>query len=475
MSVIDTSRLYFGLKVNEETDTLTGKMNLKSTGGTLLASSSDYNWKIEDLETFTRVYNNRAKGIPQLTTAAFEKDFFNNGRPLFNGDRASVIGNVANYTDTKAFQTASLGLFNNKVPGAQNPFTGQFVTNDGFFTDGNPFGIPEGSLTDGFPSNFGYTELPNDALTSLTGDLTGEFGLSGESFLGQDRAKRAAAAKPEYRYPKKGEPVDYIKLTAHKYSAQKQIAGDLLNDQRLGDEVGSVLLPIQSQVAETSGIGWKENKLNFFDATIANTALAGFANVVNAEGGVDIGAATGAMASTLGKGIAKVGTDPNTNAFVRAYFAGQAASIQGLPARATGSIANPNMELLFEGPQLRQFDFQFQLSPRDDDEAAEIRKIIKFLKKNIAPHRTGGKIFLYTPNIFSVEYLLNGGGEHPYLHKFKPCAMTMFTVNYTPTNNYMTYTDGSMVSYQISFKMTEIQPLYQKDQEDQESKDNMGY
>jgi hypothetical protein len=30
---------------------------------------------------------------------------------------------------------------------------------------------------------------------------------------------------------------------------------------------------------------------------------------------------------------------------------------------------NPNMELLFQGPQLRPFNFTFRLSPRDQKEA----------------------------------------------------------------------------------------------------------
>ena len=44
----------------------------------------------------------------------------------------------------------------------------------------------------------------------------------------------------------------------------------------------------------------------------------------------------------------------------------QAASGTGqqLLQRSTGSILNPNMELLFQGPQLRDFTFQFKLSPR---------------------------------------------------------------------------------------------------------------
>ena len=38
-------------------------------------------------------------------------------------------------------------------------------------------------------------------------------------------------------------------------------------------------------------------------------------------------------------------------------------------ARSTGQILNPNMELLFNGPSLRTFRFQFKFVPRGPKEA----------------------------------------------------------------------------------------------------------
>ena len=49
--------------------------------------------------------------------------------------------------------------------------------------------------------------------------------------------------------------------------------------------------------------------------------------------------------------------------------------------RTTGQVMNPNMELLFNGPSLRSFGFTFKLSPRTSQEANNIVKIIRLLKK----------------------------------------------------------------------------------------------
>ena len=46
---------------------------------------------------------------------------------------------------------------------------------------------------------------------------------------------------------------------------------------------------------------------------------------------------------------------------------------------------NPNMELLFNGPQLRTFGFTFKLSPRTKDEATKIKDIIYCFKRAMAP------------------------------------------------------------------------------------------
>ena len=66
-----------------------------------------------------------------------------------------------------------------------------------------------------------------------------------------------------------------------------------------------------------------------------------------------------------------------TRTAVATVVAGAASGIgQQLVTRTTGAILNPNMELLFNSPALRQFSFQFQLSARERDESIEIMKIL---------------------------------------------------------------------------------------------------
>ena len=76
----------------------------------------------------------------------------------------------------------------------------------------------------------------------------------------------------------------------------------------------------------------------------------------------------------------------------------------------------------------------------------------------------GAGIFLKAPNTFMIEYKFNGGSTtHPGINQIKECALLSCSVEYTPLGTYMTYPDGTMVSYSMSLSFQELEPLYDKD------------
>jgi hypothetical protein len=127
---------------------------------------------------------------------------------------------------------------------------------------------------------------------------------------------------------------------------------------------------------------------------------------------------------------------------------------------------NPNLELLFKGPNLRTFNFNFRFTPRSAKEAREVKEIIRVFKKNMAVQRSTSNLFLLTPRVFTLEYIYNAQGSsagqiHPYLNIFKPMAMTNLNVNYTPDGTYMTYNDGgSLTAYDLQMSFGELEPIY---------------
>jgi hypothetical protein len=213
----------------------------------------------------------------------------------------------------------------------------------------------------------------------------------------------------------------------------------------------TVTLPIQPGISDSNTVQWGPEEMNAINAIMAATAMGSIT-----DGAVGAEASINSITKLIGDNKAEV------KAAVAAYFSEQASKTKGLLTRTTGAIINPNMELLFQGPNLRSFNFTFSLSAREPDEAKRIRNIIRFFKQGMSVKRATTGLFLKTPHTFEIKYL-QGGNEHPWINKIKECALTSFNVNYTPAGNYATFYDGSMTQYDLSMQFSELEPVYDDD------------
>ncbi len=215
--------------------------------------------------------------------------------------------------------------------------------------------------------------------------------------------------------------------------------------------IGSVILPI-TNVGDSNKTKWGEDNMNMAQIMAANIAL----------NTLDAGLLAGGDAIT---GVAQeIQGNKEVKDAVKQFFVQKATGVKGILSRTSGSVINPNLELIFEGPQLGSFGFTYRLSARDPKESAEIRKIIRMFKQSSRPQTTPKGTFLKAPNTYRLEYLTAGQDKsHPYLPKIKECALTSFDVNYVPDNQYMTYEDSSMVAYEITFAFSELDPIYNND------------
>tara|TARA_B100001250_G_scaffold315674_1_gene277983 strand:+ start:76 stop:1410 length:1335 start_codon:yes stop_codon:yes gene_type:complete len=216
--------------------------------------------------------------------------------------------------------------------------------------------------------------------------------------------------------------------------------------------IGTVILPIPGNIQDGQSVKWGDKSMSPIDMAKANIALAGITG-----GGDAFADAVGNQASSMADAF---GTDKDALA---AVIAGWAAGGQDILTRTTGAIANPNMELLFGGPNLRNFSFQWTLAPRNDKEAKEVIKILRFFKQGMSPIRTKSRLFMKSPHTFQLSYNNSKGEPHKYLNKFKECALQSFTVNYAPNGNYSTYEDGVMTAYQMSMTYSELNPVFNDD------------
>jgi hypothetical protein len=258
---------------------------------------------------------------------------------------------------------------------------------------------------------------------------------------------------------------DVIKFTMLEYkpsgvgatqSAGKSDRGSLVGGIPKGRTIaGTVVLPIPNGISDTNSVDWGGNPMNALAAAVAAAAFTGIT-----EG-------LGAGVESFGKSLSAAVGEDKTGRGIGAAFAGAATGTNGnaILSRAEGAVVNPNLELLFNGPQLRPFQFTFKLSARSEDESKQIIKILNFFKRGMSPIKTESNLFLKAPNTFKIQYLHLGqnGNDHPYIGRIKECALQSVTTSYTPEGQYATFSDGVMVSYQLTMQFQELEPIFNSD------------
>ena len=144
-------------------------------------------------------------------------------------------------------------------------------------------------------------------------------------------------------------------------------------------------------------------------------------------------------------------------------------------ARTGGRVLNPNAEMLFQGPVIRDFSFEFQMIARSRKEGDEIRRIIRFLKLGMAP-KFENIGFLANPDVFKLEYKNGPTGLLKTVNRFNPggLALTTLKTDYAPNGYWAAYTDSQPVAIKLSLAFTELRPIYEGDQEATPS-DSVGY
>ena len=251
------------------------------------------------------------------------------------------------------------------------------------------------------------------------------------------------------------------------FKAISEATGSNANRKNLKNPKHMIVLPIPQQLSDISAIDWTDGKLNPIEAY----GLAATSTIIREGGrGIDnAGKAAKDIVAQLGASIGSAANDPNIQNALIAAISGQAVGALGgnvsgssIVARATGQVFNPNLELLFNGVNIRVFPFTFEFFPRNKDEGEEVRQILRLLKYSMVPSRGDQGIFIKAPYVFQLEYM-KGSKPHPFLNRFQPMALTNMSVNYTGSNTYSTFYDGTPTHIRLELLFKELNPVYKDD------------
>jgi hypothetical protein len=294
---------------------------------------------------------------------------------------------------------------------------------------------------------------------------------------GKDYKGRQKYPGGDLRYPEKMDTnQDCIQFKIIKYVARGLGLDKNLGLRKDAPPAGNILatitLPMPSGgITDRNTVSWQEDKLN--------PAAEGVAAALNSFllGGAEAGA--NKAKDQFGAVFGDKSDTKLLNALISAKTIQEALG-QNVLSRQYGVVINPNLELLFEGPSLRDFSFTFKMTPRSKSEAIRVRTIIRYFKQAMSVKRSNSVLLLKAPHTFRISYLTSTQ-NHPYLNRFKECALTNCSVNYTPDGQYMSYDDSdpngrSMTAYELSLNFQELEPIFDDDYDDKDADPkNIGY
>ena len=320
---------------------------------------------------------------------------------------------------------------------------------------------------------------------------------SEQSGAGLVNASQPVRSEPEYERFTRGEQVNrFLNVFGIGDRVERRIEGyrDVAGGTMLGNRLmGSVLLPMP-KVVDTNGAEWGESELNIFGLQAVGLAgalgvgkndMAAQAerlgvSVEDLKQAQNISDAAKGGDESLAKKLKGMGgaIGAATASELTARATGQTVTQDQILARTGGQVLNPNAELLFAGPVLRDFNFDFLMIARSRKEGEEIRKIIRWFKSGMAP-KYQSSTFLKTPDVFTLEYK-NGPGGNDVLktvNRFSPGGLALRTiaVDYATNGYWSAYQDSQPVAVKMSMNFAELRPIYAQDQNDPQMQGSVGY
>jgi len=255
------------------------------------------------------------------------------------------------------------------------------------------------------------------------------------------------------------------------------------SNKRIRDPQGSCILPIPNRLGISNGVSWGEARANAVEFSAFNAASSSVENVSGNALKIfnelnNLRKQGSSILDTAFKQLGSQSSEATSGSIINAVVAKALLSrlninvdVDQFITRQTGSAINPNLELLFSGPQLRTFSFQFNFAPNSKEEANEVRLIQRWFREGMLPRKnnlsTGGAtLFLGSPNVFRVCYK-NNGRRIKGLNTFKICALTSCEIDFTPDGLYQSYEDVDAVSQPVRTTMAvtfnELTPIFSND------------
>ena len=277
-----------------------------------------------------------------------------------------------------------------------------------------------------------------------------------------------------------GSGTDYVIFEFGKYkppfanestdAADAKTALDLYNASATAfkaDEGSAVILPMPQDLSTEFRNDWAGKSFTSLGRAAVAAIGAGNLNQAGAIGNNDI-------FSAFKDAITQAGLN-------KIPGVGGNLSMNDISGSTRGVILNPNAEVLYEAPNLREIGMVFKMVPQSQTEADNILKICQLFRKSASPsygtedaiadfsfdkekgftagNDQKGTNYIHVPKLCKFTFM-TGAGPNKKIAQYKPCAMTRIDVNYTPDGTYATYSDGTPVAITLSLSFMETKLIF---------------
>jgi hypothetical protein len=257
------------------------------------------------------------------------------------------------------------------------------------------------------------------------------------------------------------------------YSQASYAASTDLKIETINDTTG-IVLPMPQDLGNDIQQTWNGKQFSALGrAAVAGTAGGNFA---------EIGSRISDMDGNLTAAIASL----NTQLLNKIPGVGGNLDVGDITGSTQGIVLNPNAEILYDSPELREIGMTFKMIPRSATEAEIIKNIVYMFRYASVPQWGGNETQTLSnktinfkdgsgtfeafgkQNFMRVPFLckftfMNGNAVNDKVQQFKPCAIRKVAVNYTSDGTYATYRGGEPVATELTLNFLESKVLFKAD------------
>lgn len=242
------------------------------------------------------------------------------------------------------------------------------------------------------------------------------------------------------RYPTGVTPKLYTKIDFFEYKR------DISRPNAERRQTGSIQLPTPEQYNDATGVRLSDSSLGILGAFSQFVAQGKGLPEITADASKTV---RGALESSL------INTVFNMASLMPGGFD---STTQDVARSFTGIVPNPHVTVLFDGVQLKSYDLSWKVSPRSQQDADTLNRIIRRIKGRSLPSilRVGGANYAFQyPDLVKVS-IMYGSTVNKQLEASNFAFIESFSVGSSIGNSIAFFKDGQPVENTINMRIKEI-------------------